>query len=174
MDNDALKAAVLGLVRPVQVDNAAIVGVLSDDDIVPHVLEEGQSVRFMAMRDRFPGQLTVTGKLWAKNFRRTVTTNPLFSRATAAWVFSHGQSDGLSFREQMRLAMMGRAVSPVTSYLAIEPVVRPSQFGLVREDPSLAGYGRGSGNCIVEGVWALELPDGFTDKRYKFDIAYGL
>ena len=55
----------------------------------------------------------------------------------------------LSEKEMMRVAIKGRAVSPVTSYLAIEPGVRPSTAGIVRNDGSWGiglgeeGYGGG-------------------------------
>ena len=61
-----------------------------------------------------------------------------FTRATAAFVFSHDQHKGLSNAEMMRVAKLGRAVSPVTSYLAIEPGVRPSRAGIER---SISGFG---------------------------------
>ena len=38
--------------------------------------------------------------------------------------------NGLSESEMMVLAKHGRAVSPVTSYLAVEPGVRPSTEGI--------------------------------------------
>src|SRR6187397_1969489 len=44
--------------------------------------------------------------------------------------------------EMMTLAMYGGAVSPVTSYLAIEPGVRPSTEGLTEGE---GGGGRGFG-----------------------------
>jgi len=59
----------------------------------------------------------------------------------------------------MTLAMRGKAVSPVTSYLAIEPGVRPSTegleeaggggFGLGLGGVGEGGFGRGSGSGVV-------------------------
>jgi len=48
----------------------------------------------------------------------------------AALTFGSEVLDELSEAEMMPLAMLGGAVSPVTSYLAIEPGVRPSTEGL--------------------------------------------
>jgi len=50
----------------------------------------------------------------------------------SALVFGSPAMYELNEQEQMTLAMKGRAVSPVTSYLAIEPGVRPSTEGLDR------------------------------------------
>jgi hypothetical protein len=46
--------------------------------------------------------------------------------------------------EMMPLAMLGKVVSPVTSYLAIEPGVRPSTEGLEAGEGSGMGFGSGS------------------------------
>lgn len=50
----------------------------------------------------------------------------------------------------MRVAKLGRVVSPVTSYLAIEPGVRPSTAGIERGG---AGSGSGSGGGFGMGGW---------------------
>ena len=63
----------------------------------------------------------------------------------------------------MTVAMMGKAVSPVTSYLATEPGVRPSVIGL---EEGLAGFGVGSGmgGMGMSGVGGVPLapPDPMT------------
>jgi hypothetical protein len=51
----------------------------------------------------------------------------------------------LSEEQQFRLAMLGGAVSPVTSYLAIEPGVRPSTAGFEAGGLGLSGVGEGGG-----------------------------
>jgi hypothetical protein len=55
----------------------------------------------------------------------------------------------------MALALRGRAVSPVTSYLAIEPGVRPSTEGL---DWSNTGQGFGSGSGRLGGSHRTKPP----------------
>jgi hypothetical protein len=47
----------------------------------------------------------------------------------------------------MTVALLGRAVSPVTSYVAAEPGTRPSTIGL----PDLATFGRGAGSGTGAG-----------------------
>jgi hypothetical protein len=47
----------------------------------------------------------------------------------------------------MTVALLGRAVSPVTSYVAAEPGTRPSTIGL----PDLGTFGRGAGSGTGAG-----------------------
>src|SRR5262249_15453055 len=68
----------------------------------------------------------------------------------------------LDAREQMTVAMRGQVVSPVTSYIAVEPGTRPSRIGLQRTSGSGSGsgYGRGAGGLggrIARGP--LQRPD---------------
>ena len=49
----------------------------------------------------------------------------------------------LADSEMMTLAMAGRAVTPVTSYLAVEPGVRPSTEGFEPSGIGLRGVGQG-------------------------------
>ena len=77
--------------------------------------------------------------------------------ATAAFVFSEDEHDILSPEEMRVVAFRGRAVSPVTSYLATEPGVRPSTDGLEnmiggsfgRRGIGMGGGGGGSGTIAV-------------------------
>ncbi len=138
---------VLGLVRPIQLDYAKVAGIDAGDEITgdgEDALREGTGVRVMRALLKAPDSVTVTGKIWGDAFKRVVTVDAGFSRATAGWVFSEDEHGDLSEAEQMKVAMMGRAVSPVTSYLAIEPGVRPSTIGLPLEHMG-SGIGHGSG-----------------------------
>ncbi len=64
------------------------------------------------------------------------------ARLWAALVFGSDLLDDLTEPEMMVLARRGRAVSPVTSYLAIEPGVRPSTEGLEMQARLRAGRDR--------------------------------
>ncbi|MBW2458198.1 MAG: proprotein convertase P-domain-containing protein [Deltaproteobacteria bacterium] len=151
-----LDAIALGLVRPIRIDNFRIEGVtFPDDRELPNRLEEGDGLREMAQLQKAPKRVVLHGHIWAKPFRREVEATLAFSRATAAFVFSHDMHQDLSEEEQFRLAMTGRAVSPVTSYLAIEPGVRPSVIGL--ESISTTGFGSGSGIGSAYGAGGLGL-----------------
>jgi hypothetical protein len=94
-----------------------------------------------------PARVTLQGQIWAEPFRRTVEVSDRFSRATAAFVFSEHDYTALDAREQMAVAMKGQVVSPVTSYIAVEPGTRPSHIGLQRT----VGLGSGSGYGSCSG-----------------------
>ncbi|MGB1016853.1 MAG: hypothetical protein ACPG4T_22120, partial [Nannocystaceae bacterium] len=115
----------------------------AEDFEVPDILHEGEQFRGMVSRSDVPRQVVVRGMLWGTRIERTVRASRSFSRATAAFVFSEDEHTDLSEDEMMTVAMFGRAVSPVTSYLAIEPGVRPSTIGL--DELGLIGRGAGGG-----------------------------
>src|SRR5690606_17881837 len=81
-----------------------------------------------------PSALTLTGQLWSDPIRLELAAAPAFSAATAAFVFGADRHDHLAEAELRAVALAGRAVSPVTSYLAIEPGVRPSKIGLDEDE----------------------------------------
>lgn len=66
-------------------------------------------------------------------------------------MFSLDHYTGLSEPEQFVIASYARAVSPVTSYLAIEPGVRPSTDGF-EEDGCGQGFGAGHGRLGGSGL----------------------
>ena len=141
-----LRPAVLELVRPTRIDQLAVTGVA----VAQTELPEGTSLRIMVDTRAPPARVVLTGKLWSDPVRREVEVGAVFSRQTAAFVFGEGGFDSLSKDEMMKVALMGRAVSPVTSYVAFEPGTRPSTLGL--EQGTLGagrfgsvGYGAGAG-----------------------------
>jgi len=91
--------------------------------------------------------------------RALVNVDASFSIACAGWVFSEDDHGDLSVAEQLKVAFMGKAVSPVTSYLAVEPGTRPSTIGLPVERQSRSGYGVGSGAGGMRGRGNRVAPD---------------
>ena len=156
-----LGALVLGLVRPVQIDQVAVHGFdLKDgayDDTIPAALREGAGLRLVVRAKDAPSKASLTGMIWGDRFERVVTVDAGFSKAAAAWVFSEDDHGELSHDEMMKVAMMGRAVSPVTSYLATEPGTRPSTIGLERESFG-AGAGAGAGMGTLYGLGGGRIP----------------
>jgi hypothetical protein len=138
------------LARPVRLHRFAIAGLAHEGDEPPSVLDEGEGTTLLALRPRAVTRVEATGALWARPVRLTLAPDPAESRLWAALVFGQPLHQELSEREMMVLARHGRAVSPVTSYLAIEPGVRPSTEGLDDEEIGMgsvgaSGYGRGAG-----------------------------
>lgn len=145
----ALEPEALYLVRPNRIDFPAIAA-LPDIDFDGDWLSEGASLRWMSRVAAAPAEVVLTGQLWSRPLRHVVRANEAFNRATAGFVFSQDHYYGLSSEEQLKIAMYGRAVSPVTSYLAIEPGVRPSTIGLEAHGLGLGGmmgFGSGSGGA---------------------------
>ena len=158
-----LQPVVLGLVRPIRLDHVAIAGIdLTGAAELPDGLGEGAEYRAMVASKAPPAKVTVSGQLWSKSVSRSLTDDAAFDRATAAFVFSEDDYHELSNGEMMKLALLGRAVSPVTSYLAVEPGTRPSTIGLLRGltghgSGGGAGYGYGSGEGVTRNPDVLSL-----------------
>jgi Mg-chelatase subunit ChlD len=147
-----LARVALPLVRPVAIDHFAIEGLdLSGAPSPPESFGEGEGYRAMLALASPPRRVVLSGKIWAEPFRRVVRTTDAFDTATAAFVFSEDEHGDLSHEEMLRIAFKGKAVSPVTSYLATEPGVRPSTEGFPDEGTlglgglGLVGHGGGGG-----------------------------
>jgi hypothetical protein len=152
---DDAKQVVLGLVRPIRIDHFRVPGLLIRD-----ALAEGDSVRLMTSLADPPPTVRLEGELWAEPWRRELAPGEAFSKATAAFVFSEHQYAELDEREQMVVAMKGQVVSPVTSYIAIEPGTRPSRIGLRGGGSgSGSGYGGGRGALAARMVASPLRPD---------------
>ncbi|MEJ7597646.1 MAG: vWA domain-containing protein [Kofleriaceae bacterium] len=157
-----LPPIVLELVRPTRIEKLRVSGLVLDET----VLHEGDGVRLFTRGKTAPARVTLTGELWSDPVRRDAVADEPFSRATAAFVFGADEHQELSPVEMMKVAMFGRAVSPVTSYVAFEPGTRPSTIGL----DDLTGLGRsGFGSA---GGGALGYADGVRrDLRSLIDPA---
>ncbi|MBL0219494.1 MAG: proprotein convertase P-domain-containing protein [Myxococcales bacterium] len=129
----ALAPLALELVRPTRIEQLAAKGF----ELESTTLAEGEGLRLFRLAATAPTRVVVTGKLWSDPVRREVLATEPFSRASAAFVFGEDKHQELSPIEQMRIALFARAVSPVTSYVAAEPGVRPSTDGLT--DANLYG-----------------------------------
>lgn len=145
-----LARTVLELVRPIRIDH------LRHDQkslVLAESMPEGQGVRLFEelARTQVPSRLSISGQLWSDPITLPLAENTAFSRATAAFVFGANKHVQLSEMEMMLVALMGRAVSPVTSYLAIEPGVRPSTIGLEGGGPGWGTIGSGRYGTIGGG-----------------------
>ncbi len=156
-----LRPEVLYLVRPNRIDHVSVEGLgeeseklLSSDTGADGdnltVLREGEGRRWMAQVRNAPRQVTLGGQLWSRPivFDAKADREP-FNKATAGFVFSQDHDEDLSDAEKFVVASYGNVVSPVTSFLAIEPGVRPSVIGLGVE--GLGGIGSGLGSRGVLG-----------------------
>src|SRR4029079_17666362 len=183
-----------------------------------------------------PPWLEIAGELWSKALRVRVAPDAREARRWSALAFGdEAMLSELSEKEMMVLARHGGAVSPVTSYLAVEPGVRPSTRGIALAEtgsgygsgegqiglgnlgtfgrggaafdaiawlrhaleaarqkcgfadrpvsvtiettleeivdvPAMNADGRGDRACLVDAVWSLELPAGFTAEHETYAV----
>lgn len=127
--------------RPKRIDKVVVKGLPSDYS-APDVLDEGQAIEHFTVAEESAPRVELAGEIWSSPFRTTYAANDEQAKVASALVFGSHLFGTLSESEQMVLAMRGGAVSPVTSYLAIEPGVRPSNEGL---DWGTIGHGSGTG-----------------------------
>jgi hypothetical protein len=130
--------------RPIRIDRvtAKTPGV-AEDLAIPESIAEGTSFDVTRIDTSQMTALTVEGEVWAAPIAMTLRPDAQQGKLWSALVFGSSIQGALSEAEQMTLAKLGHAVSPVTSLLAIEPGVRPSTEGL--DDHEGQGFGSGHG-----------------------------
>jgi len=214
------------LVRPTMLEFVRIEGLEPDFGEI----KEGEVYQFIDVVEKRPerGFGTINAKLWHKSIRVVPDRSKRLDKAIAGWVFARDMHTNLDHDDQMKLARFANAVTPVTSFLAIEPGVRPSSEGLPWGAFGVGGMGtrgfgaggsgsaRGTvqiptmdslfdsvadacrarhpnlhavvavhttkeeivdvtprsptntfGDCLVEGIWEIELPANFQAIAYS-------
>jgi len=137
--------------RPVRIDHAKIVSpdLALEAGRGDVTLDEGESLTFTGVVGDKTRWVRLDGELWATPVHHVLVPSTRQGQLWSALVFGTELLDELSESEMMTLAMHGGAVSPVTSYLAIEPGVRPSTEGLW---PDEIGEAFGAGGLGLSGV----------------------
>jgi hypothetical protein len=139
------------LARPVRLDNARIRGGFLPEELTSiDTIQEGEGFSDLRIHVPAGNTFSVEGDLWTRRVHGTTAATDDAARRWAAMVFGSPVMHELTDKEMMVLAKRGGAVSPVTSYLAIEPGVRPSTEGLV--DDEGGGIGLGSIGTIGHGA----------------------
>jgi hypothetical protein len=145
--------------RPVRLDNLVVyspeLSLQTNLEALPKTLDEGQGLENLGLEHAAAPWLALEGELWTTPVRASLGADAKQEKLWSALVFGSGVLGALSEPEMMTLARRGKAVSPVTSHLAIEPGVRPSTEGL---DHGGGGFGEGIGlgsvNHFVHGQGA--------------------
>ncbi len=161
-DVDSLITTLEEWARPVRIDDFAVqveganrgfVGEFAEfgSPSFSESLAEGEGTSVLGFSSTAARKLRVSGRTWNTPFEQTEGLSEDHGDRWSAWVFGSDLLYELSEAEMMVLAMRGRAVSPVTSYLAIEPGVRPSTAGLepwerAMGNTGLIGKGGGGGS----------------------------
>jgi hypothetical protein len=110
----------------------------------PSELPEGEGIENLLLENTLTSSIEVEGELWTRRVAAILKPDASQEKLWSALVFGSLLLNELSEAEMMTLALRGGAVSPVTSYLAIEPGVRPSTEGLSDAEASGdGGFGGG-------------------------------
>lgn len=110
-----------------------------------NTLDEGQGIEDLQLPAAAIDSVEVGGELWATPIKKTFTRDDAEGQRWAGLFFGTSRYSEITEAEMMPMAMLGKVVSPVTSYLAIEPGVRPSTEGLEESAGSGMGFGSGFG-----------------------------
>jgi hypothetical protein len=138
------------LARPIRLHSFDVVAPGMDNDPSRATdLHEGACVTALAIAAREVPWVKATGALWTQPVSVTLAPDTAETRLWSALAFGTSLVTELTEPEMMTLAMHGRAVSPVTSYLAVEPGVRPSTEGFDRGGGGVGGLGDGSGSISL-------------------------
>lgn len=143
-DEAQMSTAMEEWARPKRLFNVSLVadGTPAHELNIEKTWAEGSAVTFDDLTPARVNWVAIEGELWTQRVSQTIEHGAAHARRVAAHVFGSSLHEQLSEPEMMQLALLGGAVSPVTSYLAIEPGVRPSTEGL---DWGLSGIGEGGG-----------------------------
>lgn len=151
--------------RPMRIHNLHVVGLEGYvGDVVD--LDEGEALEHFDLVQGASSYVALTGEIWSRRLTRGVVSTPAEERRWSALAFGTSLTDALSDPQLLRLALRGRAVSPMTSYLAIEPGVRPSTEGLDELERGGIGWGAGGagGGIGLGGI-------GVLGHQTSFDVA---
>ena len=157
-DAKALAAVALPYARPVRIDafevEAGGLPLTSEG-----TLAEGTTLRGAGIAAAPADLVYLRGMIWGRPWQLIVKPSAAYTTRAAVLAFGDGSYSGLLPDEQRAAAMLG-AVSPVTSYLAIEPGVRPSQEGITtrlgRGCAGLGFLGEGAGGANTGAFWGSD------------------
>lgn len=148
-------------VRPLRIHHLSLSAPRVPDTDIEHddTLHEGEGIAHAWIADQATPWLKIEGELWAEPIRARLEPDAEEGRRWSALVFGSSLMNELTDDEMMTLAKRGGAVSPVTSYLAIEPGVRPSTEGLDEVETWGHGSGTGAGQGFGAGHGRLASAD---------------
>ncbi len=150
LEDEAQRRVFLEWVRPTRLQRVAVVGAPSALSFHDEI-KEGERFEHLGIETHPAGDIRVSGELWSRAVSLQFSPSESEGRLWSGLVFGSSVMHELSEAEMMLLATKGGAVSPVTSYLAIEPGVRPSTEGLERGEGGIGEGGGGRGEGIGLG-----------------------
>jgi hypothetical protein len=146
-DANKNKVAFEELARPLRIDRLTVTGVgLKAGALdLPDTLAEGEGFDGLVLQPFPTPSIEVKGELWSSSISTVLSTSASEEKLWSALTIGSDLLHELKDPEIAALAFKGGAVSPMTSYLAIEPGVRPSTEGLDWGAGGLGMSGFGSG-----------------------------
>ncbi|EDM75419.1 hypothetical protein PPSIR1_04263 [Plesiocystis pacifica SIR-1] len=156
-DREAARRIFEELARPVRLDGLRVeLDGVDYDSQLPESLFEGEGHAELSVSQQLVSKVRVGGWRWGAPVELVMHPDPALEQRWSALVFGNEALFELDDDEMRALATRGGAVSPVTSYLAIEPGVRPSTAGFAFDNVGLIGKGgcggSGSGYGSAGGV----------------------
>lgn len=131
--------------RPLRIDRLSVTGVGVTGVEIPDTLAEGEGYEETRLNAFPTPSIAVKGELWSTPISTVLATSASEEKLWAGLAIGTELLHELKDPEIATLAFKGGAVSPMTSYLAIEPGVRPSTEGLEWGAGGLGMSGIGSG-----------------------------
>lgn len=145
-DTGAAEPAFEEWVRPLRIDRLALSGIALDPSVdLPYSIAEGNGFEELRIASFGTPALEVKGELWSTPIATVLSSTTDGEKRWAALAIGSPLLQQLNDAEITALAFKGGAVSPTTSYLAIEPGVRPSTEGLNWGSIGAGGAGWGDG-----------------------------
>lgn len=135
-------------VRPLRIDRLSIGGVGLTTSVMafPDTLAEGEGIDDLHLQTSGTPSIEVKGELWSTPISTVLASNATEEKLWAGLAVASDVISELKDPEIAALAFKGGVVSPMTSYLAVEPGVRPSTEGLEwGSGIGMSGFGSGGG-----------------------------
>jgi len=158
----------LELVRPTRIDGFRIATEEGLERAIgaPAVLREGVGLRHSSIQVAAASHVTLQGRIWAEPFVRVVPLDNTFSHdVLPALLFGTSLYVDLDRVELLRAATAGKAVSPVTSYLSIEPGIRPSREGFALDGDGMGGFGSGAAGLGGKADHGIQMVGAEVDRQ---------
>lgn len=135
--------------RPLRIDSLQIdLGRAEPDAPAPDSLVEGDVAGEQLLVNGPVDHIVARGRTWNIPYIHTAPRSDRLSQRWAALAFGSPVLRSLDTNEQLHLARISKAVTPLTSYLVVSPGTTPSRDGISRDsfgETGLIGKGGGGG-----------------------------
>lgn len=127
-----VRGAMLDLIRPDTVDDLTVAGVQASGLDKPHSVGRGRGFRGLYISRRPVRVLRLHGKIWGRVIHMSVAADERMSRSLPRLVFGNDAHASLPAKRVEAVARAGGVVSPRTSLLVSDRLLRPTSVGARR------------------------------------------